>query len=402
MKIISINLGNFSSTGTIMTQIANVSRNNGIEYYCAYPESYQNKPLMSGDFIIQKKLSKKVNLKLSQYTGCNGLLSFLSTNRLIKFINDIYPDIIHLHNIHDSFVNYPMLFSYIKKSKIYVVWTLHDCWSFTGRCPYFTLLKCDRWKTGCFACPYPKNTYPVSYLDTTRYQWKTKRKYFTGIDNLTIVTPSQWLAETVKQSFLKDYCVKVINNGIDLSVFKPTPSNFRTIYHCTDKYIILGVAFGWGKRKGLDVFVELSRRLDIKKYQIVLVGTDNFIDRVLPPSVISIHRTLNQQELSEIYSSADLFVNPTREENYPTVNMESLACGTPVLTFRTGGSPEIIDSITGSVVECEDIDAMECEINRICEKSKFSRVDCVEKAKQFDMNDRFREYIDLYKRIDHE
>lgn len=216
---------------------------------------------------------------------------------------------------------------------------------------------------------------------------------------MTLVTPSEWLAGLVKQSFLKDYPIRVINNGIDLEVFKPTPSNFRETYGCGDKKIALGVAFGWGARKGLDVFLDLAKRLDSERYQIVLVGTDENVDKQLPNTVISIHRTQNQTELAKIYTAADVFVNPTREENYPTVNMEALACGTPVLTFQTGGSPEILDVTCGSVVPKNDIDALYREIIRICETAPYSIEACLKKAKQFDKNEKFQEYIDLYRNL---
>ena len=225
--------------------------------------------------------------------------------------------------------------------------------------------------------------------------YERKKQLLSGLD-LTIITPSQWLADLVKQSFLKEYPVKVIHNGIDLSVFRPTPSDFREKYHIPeDKFVLLGVAFGWGRRKGLDVFVELSRRLDPEKYQIVLVGTDDAVDKNLPENILSIHRTQNQQELAEVYTAADLFVNPTREDNYPTVNMEAIACGTPVVTFDTGGSPESVDEGTGVVVECDDVDAMEREISFIRRERPFAPEACCERAKQFDKNLRFQEYLNL-------
>ena len=228
--------------------------------------------------------------------------------------------------------------------------------------------------------------------------WRLKKRWFSGVKNLTVVTPSQWLAELVRQSFLKNYPVQVINNGIDLSVFNPTPSDFRKRNKISDdKYLLLGVAFDWGVRKGLDVFIELSKRLS-DQYQIVLVGTDSAVDAQLPKNIISIHKTQNQKELAEIYSAADLFVNPTREENYPTVNMESIACGTPVLTFRTGGSPEIVDDTCGYVVDCDDVDAMEREIRRITVNSPYTKEQCVLKAKSYDMNLKFEEYLKLYER----
>lgn len=189
----------------------------------------------------------------------------------------------------------------------------------------------------------------------------------------------------------------MINNGIDLSVFKPIENDFRKKNGLIGKKIVLGVAFGWGVRKGLDVFIELAKRLS-DDYQIVLVGTDNYVDKQLPANIISIHRTQNQKELAEIYTAADVFVNPTREENYPTVNMEAIACGTPVVTFRTGGSPEIPDETCGSVVDCDDIDAMESEIQRICEEKPYSVAACLKRAKSFDLNDRFEEYVELYRK----
>ena len=220
---------------------------------------------------------------------------------------------------------------------------------------------------------------------------------FQGLD-LTIITPSQWLANLVKYSFLKDYPVKVINNGIDLSVFKPTENSFREKNGLTGKKIVLGVAFGWGVRKGLDAFIELEKRLP-DDYQIVLVGTDDNVDKRLPAKIISIHHTQNQKELAEIYTAADVFANPTREENYPTVNMESIACGTPVVTFRTGGSPEILDETCGSAVDCDDVDALEIEIRRICEEKPYSVEACLAWSKNFDKNSRFEEYMKLYKEV---
>ena len=341
---------------------------------------------------------KATHLLLSNFTGYHGCYSHISTGQFLRRIEKLNPDIIHLHNIHGDFLNLPMLFDYIKNHHIRVVWTLHDCWSFTGRCPYFTMAQCNKWKTGCGNCPYPKESYPQAQVDITAKMWKLKKEWFNGVEDMTIVTPSQWLADLVKESFLKDYPVKVINNGIDLSVFKPTESDFRQKHEIDDKYMLLGVADSWGERKGLDVFIELSKRLDSTKYQIVLVGTNESVDKQLPDNIISVHRTQNQQELAEIYTAADLFVNATREENYPTVNMESIACGTPVMTFKTGGSAEIPDETCGVVVDCDDINALESEIIRIAAEKPFTEENCLHRAKQFDQNERFKDYIGLYKK----
>ena len=396
MKTVLINSCNFGSTGNIMLEIAETAENGGYTATVCYPQSRDNsRKQKEKDFIIGTRFSRNIHLMLAEITGLNGCFSYCSTLKLLKKLDKFKPDIIHLHNLHNCYINLSLLFKYIKKHNIKTVWTLHDCWAFTGHCPHFDMIGCDKWKTGCYSCPQYRE-YPQSVFDNSKYMYKFKRKWFTGVKNMTIVTPSEWLAGLVKESYLKDYPVKVINNGIDLNVFKPTESDFRKKYALENKYIVLGVAFGWGRRKGLDVFIELEKRFDKEKYKIVLVGTDDNIDKLLPENIISIHRTQNQTELAEIYTAADVFANPTREENYPTVNMEALACGTPVVTFNTGGSPEMLDETCGAAVAKDDNDAMYNEIIRICEKKPYSMEACIKKAKGFDKNEKFGEYIRLY------
>lgn len=397
MRIVEINSCNFGSTGNIMLQIAEAARKIGHEVITCCPKSRDNmKKKVGNQILIGNRVSRNIHLILAKWTGLNGCFSMISTLRFLKKIDKYNPELIHLHNLHNCYINLSLLFQYIKKKKIKVIWTLHDCWAFTGQCPCFTMAKCNKWKTGCYECPSFRE-YPHSRVDRTKTMWKLKKKWFTGVEDLTIVTPSQWLADLVKLSYLKEYPVKVINNGIDLEVFKPTKSGFRQSYGLEGKFVLLGVAFGWGKRKGLDVFIKLAEMLD-KRFQIVLVGTDDLVDKQLLDNIISIHRTQNQQKLAEIYSAADVFVNPTREENFPTVNMEAIACGTPVITFRTGGSPEMLDETCGSVVECDDADAMEREIIRICEQTPYSQKACLIKAKEFTKDNRFKEYVELYEK----
>lgn len=396
MKTVLINSCNFGSTGNIMLEIAETAENGGYTATVCYPQSRDNsRKQKEKDLIIGTRFSRNIHLMLAEITGLNGCFSYFSTMKLLKKLDKLKPDIIHLHNLHNCYINLSLLFKYIKKHNIKTVWTLHDCWAFTGHCPHFDMIGCDKWKTGCYSCPQYKE-YPKSLFDNSKIMYRLKRKWFSGVKNMTIVTPSEWLASLVKESYLKDYPVKVINNGIDLNVFKPTESDFRKKYALENKYIVLGVAFGWGRRKGLDVFVELEKRFDKEKYKIVLVGTDDNIDKLLPDNIISIHRTQNQTELAEIYTAADVFANPTREENYPTVNMESVACGTPVVTFNTGGSPEMLDETCGAAVAKDDNDAMYNEIIRICEAKPYSMEACIKKAKGFDKNEKFGEYIRLY------
>ena len=392
MKILEINQVNFGSTGHIMLQIADLATKRGHEVICSF-YARRNKDKDKNCIYIGNKVSHNIHKKLYRKTGNNGCYSKISTWNFLRKVKKFDPDLIHIHNLHNCYINLPMLFDYIKKNNKKVVWTLHDCWSFTGQCPYFTAVGCEKWKTGCHDCEQI-NRYPSCSVDRTDKMWNRKKEWFTGVQNLTIVTPSQWLADLVKQSFLKDYPVKVINNGINLDVFKPTESDFRTKHNLEDKKIILGVASVWEVRKGLDVFIELSKRLD-DRYKIVL----DEVDKKLPEGIISIHRTSNQKELAELYTAADVFFIPTREDNFPTVNMESLACGTPVLTFNTGGSPEMVDEATGVVLMNEDIASVEQAVISMCESGKYSKEACTERAKQYDSGLKYNEYLSLFENI---
>lgn len=398
MKVVEINSVPYGSTGKITFTLAELLKEKGSCSTCFTGFSWHKNNYREfqqvGNF-----WTKTFHMYMSKLFGNHGCYSRISTNNLVKNIKAVSPDIIHLHNIHGWYINIPILFNYLKESNIPVVWTLHDCWAFTGGCAHFTFCGCDKWLIGCGDCNNLLE-YPISSkLDKTQKMWQMKKNCFCGFDNLTVVTPSRWLADLAGRSYLQEYPIRVIHNGVDLEIFKPCLSNFRKKYGIPEnQYMILGVSLGWSERKGLDVFVNLANKLS-NDYKIVLVGTDDKTDSQLPKSIISIHRTQNQQELAEIYSAADVFVNPTREENYPTVNMESVACGTPVLTFRTGGSPEMLDETCGSVVDCDDIAALEKEIIRICSEKPFTREACVKKAKQFDMNDRYKEYIELYSEV---
>ena len=395
MKIVQINSTCGSgSTGKICVAVSELLTKQGIENYILYTSGKSSYPL---GIRYMSYVETKWQALRSKTIGNYGFQSAKATKRLLVELDRIAPDIIHLHNLHSHNVHLGILFSYIKERKIKIFWTFHDCWAFTGYCPHYTMIGCNQWvESGCRNCPQRKHY--SWFLDRSRRLFDRKKQLFSGLD-LTIITPSQWLADQVKMSFLKEYPVKVINNGINLSVFFPRETDFRKKYGLENKYILLGVAFGWGRRKGLDVFIRLAERLDPEKFQIVLVGTDEKVDKLLPPNVLSIHRTENQAQLAEIYSAADLFVNPTREENYPSVNMESLACGIPVLTFRTGGSPESLDEKTGAVVERDDEEALYEAVLRTAKGKCFSPEDCVNRAVDFSEETKFREYIDIYEAI---
>lgn len=395
MKVIQINTTCGSgSTGRIAVSIAECAKESGIDNKIVYGYGSTD---YTNAYKVQTNNGYLLNNIFSRLFSCEGATNYYSTRKLISFLEVEKPDIIHLHNIHGHYIHCGELFKYIKKKNIKIIWTLHDCWSFTGQCPYFTLAKCDKWKNGCYKCEQYRN-YPQYLWDNTRRMWMNKHKWFTGVENLTIVTPSRWLANEVRQSFLGGYPVRVINNGINLNVFKPTDSNFRFDHHIK-QYMILGVSFEWGIRKGLDIFIKLSELLP-ENYTIVLVGTSEEIDKKLPKSIVSIHKTQDQTELAAIYSAADVFLMPTREDNFPTVNMESIACGTPVITFDTGGSPEMLDEKTGVVLSKEDVEQILVVIKDTCENNRLKTSDCLSKAKDFDQRERFREYIGLYKEVE--
>ena len=224
--IVSINSSNNGSTGRIMRGISDVANAYGYITYNAYPKSRRTLPPLKNDIIISSVPVKFISTRLAYLTGLNGCFAWLSTLIFLIRLKKIKPTILHLHNLHDSYINLGMLFHYIKKERIKVIWTLHDCWSFTGHCAHFLFSGCEKWKSGCGHCSCLK-TYPASIFDTTKLLWKKKKKWFSGVKDMTIVTPSKWLAELVKESFLGDYRIIVVNNGIDLNVFKPTESNVR-------------------------------------------------------------------------------------------------------------------------------------------------------------------------------
>lgn len=287
--------------------------------------------------------------------GRPGFYSKRATKRLLRKLDAINPDVVHLHVLIGYYLNIELLFEWLANHSCHVIWTLHDCWAFTGHCIYFTFAKCDQWRTGCGRsgrCPQP-NAYPETFRRGME-EWNQRRKIdvITQLptNRLTLETPSEWLAGLVKQSYLSKYTVRVVNNTIDTAVFRPLASDFRAHYGVGDKVMILGVASKWSERKGLSDFIRLSSLIDRNKYIIVLVGLTGRQIKMLPDGILGFNKTSSQKELAEIYSAADVFFNPTLEDNYPTVNLESEACGTPVVTYNTGGCSETIRMRNSCVV----------------------------------------------------
>lgn len=351
MKVLMINsVCGIRSTGRICTDIADGLIAQGHEVKIAYgreqiPQRYKDIAVRIGS-----DLGVKINALKCRLFDNDGFAAKAQTKKFLKWANNYNPDVLWLHNLHGYYINVEMLFAWIKsKPNMKVKWTLHDCWAFTGHCAYFTMAQCSKWQEQCEQCLQKKN-YPTSYLaDNSAKNYIRKKKAFCGVNDLTIITPSKWLAGLVKESFLGEYNVEVLYNKIDLNAFKPTPSDFKERHGIQNKKIILGVASVWGKRKGFDDFLKLSELID-DNYRIVLVGVDKQQLKMLPKNAIGIERTNNVKELAEIYTAADVFFNPTYEDNYPTVNLEAQACGTKVVTYDTGGSSETIYSDNAVII----------------------------------------------------
>ena len=396
MKVLQINAvcGN-CSTGKIAVDLYNVLEENGHEGIIAYGR--RGAPEGVKTIKICGKINNLFHIGISMIFDNSAFLSTQATKRLIKKIDEYNPDIIQLHSLLGYYVDIKVLLEYLAKINKPVVYTMHNCWAITGHCTYFDYAKCDKWKTGCEKCPQ-KTTYPPSLIfDNSKINYEKKKQLFNNIKNLTLVTPSQWLADLVKQSYLKEKEVVVINNGINLQNFKPTKGDFRKKHNIENKFIILGVASVWEKRKGLESFIRLSEKLS-DDFQIVLVGLNKRQLKNLPKNIIGISRTENIEQLAELYTTADIFFNPTYEENFPTTNLESIACGTPIITYKTGGSVESVDKEWGFIVEQGDVDSVLKIVKDLKGKPKKSE-QCLQASKKYDKRLKFQEYVELYEKL---
>ncbi|WP_146548894.1 glycosyltransferase [Rummeliibacillus suwonensis] len=397
-KILQINsVCGIGSTGRIATDIHQLLLEQGYDSYIAYgrDSTIQDEKIIR----IGTKYDNYAHVALTRIYDQHGFGSKKATKDFIKKVEKLNPDIIHLHNIHGYYINIEMLFDYLKEANKPVIWTLHDCWAITGHCAHFDYIQCRKWQTGCGYCPQT-SSYPSSYIyDNSSENYIKKQETFTGVKSLTIATPSKWLANLVKDSFLGAYPIKVINNGIDLAAFKPTKSDFRKTFNLEDKFIILGVANVWNAKKGFDYFIELSKRISLNTV-IVLVGLTPKQMEKLPKNIIGIRNTRNVQELAKIYSAADVFVNPTLEEVMGTTNIEALACGIPVITFDAGGCSENLNDQCGIVVEKENMDALNKAIETVYNNGKpLYMHHCIKRAKLYKKEDRFNEYISTYTNV---
>lgn len=390
-----------TSTGRIMQEIGELAISKGWESYIAYSYGRDGlKPCDSKLVPVGNKADVAWHGLVTRLTDRHGLASEGATRAFIREIERIQPDIIHIHNIHGYFLNYRVLFDYLAKCDIQVVWTVHDCWLYTGHCYHYSYIGCNKWKSECVQCPQRK-MFPSSWwADRSKQNFRDKKAAFTSLpkERFTIVPVSRWIKGEMLQSFLKDYDFRVIHNGIDTNVFTIyDPTEVKKKYQLEGKRVILGVASIWCEEKGWNDFMRLAEQLD-EHERLVLVGVDEKHQALLPKNVTGIRRTENIRQLAELYSAAEAFVTPTWQDNYPTVNLEAIACGTPVVTYRTGGSIEAVTEQTGLVVEQGDIDGLLKAIRTIEERGKaYYQQPCRSYAlKNFKKEDRYAEYLKLY------
>lgn len=358
MKYLIINsVAGTGSTGKIAAGICRDLKKAGNEVVLAYG---RGKAVNCEDIEtvrIGNKFDVYWHVAMTRLFDKHGLCSKHATRRFLKWVDSYKPDVIWLHNIHGYYLNYKELFSYIKCYNIKVKWTLHDCWALTGHCSHFTFVKCEQWKSHCSYCPQ-KRTYPGCWFNgRVDSNFDRKRIAFNGVKNLELIVPSNWLKGLVAESFLKDYPCTVVYNEIDRNIFKPTPSSFRKDFHLEDRKIVLGVASIWTKRKGLEDFYKLARMLD-SSYVIVLVGLSKKQIAELPRNIVGIQRTNDQKELAGLYSTADVFVNPSVEETFGMTSVEAECCGTDSIVCKDTACEEVAQKYGGVVVPQNDVEAI--------------------------------------------
>lgn len=395
MKIVILQSANNGFFPRFYNSLCRCIKSSNNQFYLLQPQNgVNNRVRLSGQILYGSRLNWFLHYKLFKLSGLQDIWSIFDTISLIRKLNKINPDIIHLHVVNDCCINFPLFTWYTRKKKIPIIWTMHDCRAFTGRCAYFDEINCNKWITGCGNCPQ-KELYTPTLIDNSALQWKIRKKLFNSFYSLNIVTPSNWLANFVKQSFLKNNPCKVIYNGINPDCFSKSQSDkWLDEYKVRGYVIILGIAGAWEKRKGLDYFIKLSEELP-DKFKIVLVGNLPYMNN----KIINIPKTTDHLFLASLYQHSTIFCNPTLADNFPTTNIESLAAGTPIITFDTGGSPEAIDENCGIVVEKGNFDELKKAVIFMADNiQKYTSEKCQKRSLLF-TEKQYYKYIELYQKI---
>ena len=397
MKILIINsVCGIGSTGRISTDLAEILEKEGHECKVAYGRGFVPENCRKYAVRIGNDLNIKIDGLKTRLFDNAGFNSKAVTKKFLKWVREYNPDLIHLHNIHGYYINIEMLFKFLKELGKPVVWTLHDCWAFTGHCSHYTEAGCYKWQTECSGKCIRKKAYPKSmFISRAKRNFIKKKALFTSLEKLSFITPSEWLAEEARASFLGKYEVKAIPNGVDLDIFKPTKSNFREKYGLENKKIILGVATAWSNKKGANIFADLSGILG-EEYKVVLVGMTKEQAEKMPKEVLVIPRTNNVKELAEIYTAADVFLNLGKEETMGLTTVEAMACGTPAITSNRTAVPEVVDEKSGIVLEDLEIETVIGGIKEVLAKDY---PNTRSRAEEYEKTAQYNKYLASYKKF---
>lgn len=397
MRIAAINDTFFHSTGQIMRDVASHAIAAGAEMTMFTSALERLAFSMPGHEYYGTPEEMLYHREAGRRTGLNGCFDEAGTRRLVQRLEELDVQLIHLHNIHGFSMHLPTLFDFVTRRDIPVVWTMHGCWPFTGNCTHYTAAGCGRWREGCGNCPQLER-WPWSDRDETALLWEMKRQLFTGVPRLTMVGCSAWIAGEARKSFLSGCDIRTIFNGVNLNVFHPVDSDFRQRHGLEGKTILLGVADDWLRRKGLQSMIALADRLD-ERYQLVLAGTNERVEAMLPSRILPVRSMRDKSALAQLYSAADIFLQTSQEDNFPTVNVEALACGTPVITFDVGGCPDALDESCGRVVPAGDVDAMLAAIREQTATHAMTQEACLRRAAYFSTERMCAEYLALYQEL---
>lgn len=392
-KLLLINITrNQGSTGKITEQIGLMMQQRGWDVCVVHGARFVN-PSSLPSYQIQSKCEEYYHALKSLLFDADGLGSINATKKLVGFIKEYKPNVIHINNLHGYYLNYKILFEYLNSTQIPIVMTLHDCWAFTGHCVHFVTANCERWKIGCGNCPQIHSVPKSIFFDRSERNYWTKKHYIATNKNLHLVCVSNWIKDFAKHSIYSKHPIYLIHNGIDVEIYRPTVKKRK------DKFCILGVGNPWSKEKGLFDILKLRDLLPENEFDITLVGLNKKQKDSLPHGITGVLRTNDQRELVDLYSQSHVFINPTYADTFPTTNLEALACGTPVITYNTGGSPEALSTDTGFIVEQGDIIAL-AETIKEMKEHPLSWKTCRYRVEQyFDKNKCFLKYASLYENL---
>ena len=401
MKVLQINaVYEKFSTGRLVKELHETLQQNGVDSYVACP--YLGN-LHDNAFQIGDGLDWKIHALLSRVSGKQGYFSRRATQKLLAYMDDIQPDIVHLHNLHNNYLNLPMLFRYLDEHKTAVAVTLHDCWCFTGKCTYYIEHSCQRWKDHCGECPARKSGNKSWFFDFSESLRMDKAKWFSSINSLALIGVSKWVTEDAAQSILKNASViQCIYNWIDLEQFRPCNcKKLRKDLGLADKFVVLGIAMSWIPLKGIYIFHALADLLP-EDCQIVLVGDDSLVAEK-HPKIKYTGTILDPDLLAKYYAMADVFVNPTVQETFGMTTAEAMACGTPVVAYNGTATPELVgsDGSCGFLID-ENNSRLYCDkILQIKMKSKstFSKATRSRAERLFSKDKNIQMYFEIYERL---